>query len=181
MKVSTGQLARRYATALFESAVDAKNVDALSNEAKALLAVLTPELELFFASPARSLSDKQQMIQLLIEKLNLSATTGRTLELMAQNGRLPHVKIMTKKVLDLIDGHKNIVRGQIKTANPMSATEIADLEKTLSQAMGRTVVFECETEPHLRAGMVVKIGTQQIDASLKTRLTNLKEFLSQGV
>lgn len=73
------------------------------------------------------------------------------------------------------------MRGQIKSANPMAAAEVAELEKTLSQAMGRTVVFECETEPQLRAGMVIKIGTRQIDASLKTRLSNLKEFLSQGV
>jgi F-type H+-transporting ATPase subunit delta len=63
----------------------------------------------------------------------------------------------------------------------LSAAEISELEKVLSQAMGRTVIFECETEPQLRAGMVVKIGTRQIDASLKTRLSNLKEFLSQGV
>lgn len=48
MKVSTGQLARRYATALFESAVETGQVDALSAEANALIGVLSSEVELFF-------------------------------------------------------------------------------------------------------------------------------------
>ncbi|NBW83677.1 F0F1 ATP synthase subunit delta, partial [bacterium] len=105
----------------------------------------------------------------------------RTLVLMAQNNRLSHLRLVMKKVMEKIDAHKNIVKGQIRSASAMSAQEIADLEKSLSQAQGRTVVFECETDPELRAGMVVKIGTSQIDASLKTRLSNLKESLSQGV
>lgn len=181
MKVSTGQLARRYATALFENAVESKQVDVLSAEAQALLSVLSPEVEVFFASPAGGVSEKQEVIQALIEKLKLSTSTGRALQLMGQNNRLAHLKVVLKKVLEKIDDHKNILRGQIKSATPMSATEVADLEKDLSKAMGQTVIFECETEPQLRAGLVVKIGTRQIDASLKTRLSNLKEFLSQGV
>ena len=181
MKVSTGQLARRYATALYESAVEAKQIDVLANEAVALLGLLTPEVEMFFASPARNATEKQNLVETLIEKMKLSPITGRTLVLMAQNNRLSHLRLVMKKVMEKIDAHKNIVKGQIRSASAMSAQEIADLEKSLSQAQGRTVVFECETDPELRAGMVVKIGTSQIDASLKTRLSNLKESLSQGV
>jgi F-type H+-transporting ATPase subunit delta len=181
MKVSTGQLARRYATALFESALELQQVDVLSTEANALIGVLTPEVELFFSSPARSAAEKQQLVQLLSEKLGLSAPTTRALNLMVQNGRLSHLKLVMKKVLEKIDSHKNILRGQIRSASPMAPSEIAELEKSLSQSLGRKVVFECHTEPQLRAGMVVNIGTRQIDASLKTRLSNLKENLSQGV
>jgi F-type H+-transporting ATPase subunit delta len=181
MKVSTGQLARRYATALFESAVEAKQIDVLSTEAHALISVLTPEVELFFSSPARSALEKQQMVQLLSDKLELSAPTSRALNLMVQNNRLSHTKLVMKKVLEKIDAHKNILRGQIRSANALSPAEISELEKSLSQSLGQQVIFECQTEPQLRAGMVVNIGTRQIDASLKTRLSNLKEFLSQGV
>ncbi|MFZ9519183.1 MAG: ATP synthase F1 subunit delta [Silvanigrellaceae bacterium] len=181
MKVSTGQLARRYATALYESAVEAKQIDTLVGEATALLGVLNAQLEAFFASPARSATEKQSLVDTLVEKMKLSPMTSRTLNLMTENNRLPHIKLVMQKVLEKIDAHKNIVRGQIRSATAMSAQEIADLEKTMSQAQGRTVVFECETDPELRAGMVVKIGTSQIDASLKTRLSNLKESLSQGV
>ncbi|MEN9827133.1 MAG: synthase delta subunit, partial [Pseudomonadota bacterium] len=93
MKVSTGQLARRYATALYESAVEAKQIDVLANEAGALLSLLTPEIEIFFASPARNATDKQNLIETLIEKMKLSSVTGRTLFLMAQNNRLPHLRL----------------------------------------------------------------------------------------
>jgi F-type H+-transporting ATPase subunit delta len=74
-----------------------------------------------------------------------------------------------------------VLRAQVKTATALNPAELAELEKVLSQTTGQSVVVECETEPQLRAGMVVKIGTRQIDSSLKTRLSNLKEFLSQGV
>lgn len=181
MKVSSGQLSSRYATALFESAVESKGVDTLSRESNALLAIVTSEVEVFFSSPARQQAEKEQLLQLISEKMKLSQQTSRALQLMAQNNRLSHIKTILKKVLEKIDTHNNVVRGQIRSANPLSAAEISELEKVLSQAMGRTVIFECETEPQLRAGMVVKIGTRQIDASLKTRLSNLKEFLSQGV
>jgi F-type H+-transporting ATPase subunit delta len=181
MKVSTGQLARRYATALFESTIETKQIDVLSTEAHALIGVITPELELFFSSPARSALEKREMVQLLADKLGLSAPTSRALNLMAQNNRLSHLKLVMKKVLEKIDAHKNILRGQIRSASALSPAEISELEKALSQSLGQKVIFECQTEPQLRAGMVVNIGTRQIDASLKTRLSNLKEFLSQGV
>jgi F-type H+-transporting ATPase subunit delta len=181
MKVSTGQLARRYATAFFESALDAKTTEKLSKEAEALLGVLSPELEQFFASPTRSSSDKEQLTQVLIDKLELSDQTARGLKLMGQNNRLHHLKPVFKKILALADQHKNVVRAQVRTASPLSGEDVASLEKALSQTTGSTVVIECETEPQLRAGMVIKVGTRQIDSSLKTRMSNLKEFLSQGV
>ncbi|NBO37165.1 ATP synthase F1 subunit delta [bacterium] len=181
MKVSTGQLARRYATALFESALESKEIDTLAKEAESLLAVISPELEKFFASPARSLAEKDQMAQLLIEKLKLSQQTARALKLMSENNRLVFLKPVLKRVLARIDSFKNVVRAQVKTATQLAGAEIAELEKVLVKATGQSVVLECETEPELRAGMVVKIGTRQIDASLKTRLANLKDTLSQGV
>lgn len=181
MKVSTGQLARRYATALFESALEAKSIDALAQESETLLNLISADVENFFASPTRSGDDKEQMIKLLTEKLKLSEQTSRTLKLMSQNNRLGHIKLVFKKVLALVDAHKNIARAQVKTAQPLSPSELGELEKSLSQLTGQVVVVECETEPQLRAGMVVKIGTRQIDSSLKTRLSNLRDFLSQGV
>ncbi|MEN9528308.1 MAG: hypothetical protein RI932_181 [Pseudomonadota bacterium] len=181
MKVSTGQLARRYATALFESAVEAKATETLGREAEALLNVVTPELEQFFASQARSAAEKEQVLAILIEKLKLSDQTARALRLIAENNRLQHLKVIFKKVLALSDEHKKVLRAQVKTATALNPAELAELEKVLSQTTGQSVVVECETEPQLRAGMVVKIGTRQIDSSLKTRLSNLKEFLSQGV
>ncbi|MEY4063814.1 MAG: hypothetical protein RIR26_22 [Pseudomonadota bacterium] len=181
MKVSTGQLARRYATALVENAIENRQIDALALEAQALLNVISSELEAFFASPTRTADEKNSMLQLLIEKLKLSEFTARGLHLMAQNNRLMHVKAVFKKILEFVDAHKNVIRAQVKTATPLTPSESAELEKVLSQSVGRTVLLECETEPQLRAGMVVKLGTRQIDSSLKTRLTNLKEILSQGV
>jgi len=181
MKVSTGQLARRYATALFESAAEAGSIDKLSSEADSLLAVFTAELENFFASPTRSQADKESTLQLIIEKLGLSMITRRTLELMAQNNRLNHARLVFKKVVALADDHKKVVRAQVKTATPLTTQELSELESALAQTTGKTVVVETETDPQLRAGMVVKIGTRQIDASLNTRLSNLKELLTQGV
>jgi F-type H+-transporting ATPase subunit delta len=181
MKVSSGQLARRYATALFESAIEAKTTDALAREAGELLGVITPELEQFFASQARSTEEKEQVVGVLIEKLKLSDQTARGLRLIAENNRLAHTKPIFTKVLALADEHKKVLRAQVKTATKLNPSELAELEKVLSQTTGQSVVVECETEPQLRAGMVVKIGTRQIDSSLKTRLSNLKEFLSQGV
>ncbi|MBM3382060.1 MAG: ATP synthase F1 subunit delta [Betaproteobacteria bacterium] len=181
MKVSTGQLARRYATALFESAVESKTTDALARESEALLSVITPELEQFFASQARTTTEKDQVVALLIEKIKLSEQTARALQLMSQNNRLHHIKPIFKKVLALSDAHKKVLRAQVKTATTLNPADLSELEKMLSQTTGQSVVVECETDPQLRAGMVVKIGTRQIDSSLKTRLSNLKEFLSQGV
>jgi F-type H+-transporting ATPase subunit delta len=182
MKVSTGQLARRYASALFESAVELGTVDKLSKEVNAVAALLaSSDLAQFFASQTRTSAEKKQMLELIVEKLNLSGELNRTLLLMAQNNRLSHINLVMKKVLEKIDTHKNIIRGQIRSASPLSADEIARLEKAISPGDGATVVFECETDPQLRAGLLVKIGTRQVDATLKTRLSNLKEILSQGV
>jgi F-type H+-transporting ATPase subunit delta len=181
MKVSTGQLARRYATALFESVQEEGGIEKLSAESELILAVVTPEVENFFSSPTRAASEKSQTLKLITDKLGLSTLTRRTLELMAENNRLNHIRLVFKKVLALSDEHRKIVRAQVKSATQLSPAELESLQGSLSQTTGKTVVVEAETEPQLKAGMVVKIGTRQIDASLKSRLSNLKELLTQGV
>lgn len=181
MKVSTGQLARRYATALVESAAEANAIDTLARETETLLAVLTPELEHFFASQTRSSQEKVQMVELLAEKLKLSVTTKRALNLMSENNRLSHIRVIFKKVLSLVDANKKVLRAHVTTAKQLNSSELAELKSVLSQTTGQAVVIECELEPQLRAGMVIKIGTRQIDSSLRTRLSNLKDLMSQGV
>ena len=63
---------------------------------------------------------------------------------------------------------------EVTSATPLSRTQIADLAETLKQKIGKTVTLQEHVDASLIGGLIVKVGSQMIDSSLKTKLTAMK-------
>ena len=68
---------------------------------------------------------------------------------------------------------------RVTTAVPLTAAQETRLTQVLGRIYGRTVGLQVTVDPSLLGGLVVRIGSRQIDTSLKTKLNSLKFALKE--
>ena len=62
---------------------------------------------------------------------------------------------------------------EVVTAQPLNDDQIAALKAQLRTRAGRDVAIDATVDPTILGGIVVKLGSQQIDASIRTKLNRL--------
>ena len=65
------------------------------------------------------------------------------------------------------------------SAHALSAAQETELKATLKGVAGKDVAIAVTVDPSLLGGLIVKIGSRQIDTSLKTKLASLKLALKE--
>ena len=68
----------------------------------------------------------------------------------------------------------------MKVAKKLTAEQNKQLQNTLKNITGKTIVLETMIDPSILGGMIVQIGSRQVDTSLKTRLFSLKFMLKEA-
>ena len=66
------------------------------------------------------------------------------------------------------------VSAEVTSAAPLTQSQVANLAETLKAKIGKTVTLQEHVDPSLIGGLIVKVGSQMIDSSLKTKLTAMK-------
>ena len=105
--------------------------------------------------------------------MKLDPLTTRFLGVLAQNRRLSALAGMIRDFRILAAQHRGEVTAQVTSAHPLDAKQVAELKSQLRTRVGRDVNVDLSVDPSLLGGLVVKIGSQMIDSSIKTRLNSL--------
>ena len=69
--------------------------------------------------------------------------------------------------------HRGETTAQVITAHPLSAEQVKALKAKLKTRVGRDVAVDMKTDPAILGGLIVKIGSQMIDGSIRTKLNTL--------
>jgi F-type H+-transporting ATPase subunit delta len=181
MRKNAGQIIRRYAAALFESASEGGSVESVAITAHALERALTPESLGFFVNPGVSAAAKEETLAEVLKASQAPEVLRTFLSLLIVNKRFAVAPDILREFLRLSDVKLGIARVELITARPLDDGQEAEFEKALGSALRKKVVITKKVDADLKAGYVVKIGNTLVDASLKSRLQNLKESLTQGV
>jgi F-type H+-transporting ATPase subunit delta len=168
-------LAGRYATALFGLARDENQIDAVTRSLDTLEAAITESADFraLTTSPLVGRAEAGKAIRALTPTLGIDPTTAKFLGVLADNGRLSELKSVIKAVRQLAAGHRNETTAEITSAFPLDDKQVAALKGNLKTRSGRDVVIDAKVDPSLLGGLVVRLGSQMIDASIKTKLNNL--------
>jgi len=75
--------------------------------------------------------------------------------------------------------HRGEVTAQVTVAKELTAAQTKDLKATLKSVVGKDVAINATIDPSILGGMIVKVGSKQIDTSIKTRLSSLKLALKE--
>jgi F-type H+-transporting ATPase subunit delta len=159
-------LAGRYATALFGLARDEQQIDAVTRSLDSLEAALanSNDFATLVSSPLVGRSDAAKAIAALIPTLGLDPITGKFIGVLAQNGRLGELKNVIRMVRALALGHRGETTADVTSAHPLNDRQVAELRSKLRTRVGRDVTINASVDPALLGGIVVRLGSQMIDA-----------------
>ena len=168
-------LAGRYATALFGLAHDEQQIDAVSRSLDSIEAATSESADFraLVTSPLIGRADAGKAIRALVPSLKLDPITGRFLGVLADNGRLGELKSVIRIVRQLASGQRGETKAEVTSAYPLGDDQIAALRAKLKARVGSDVTIDAKVDPALLGGIVVRLGSQMIDASIATKLNNL--------
>ena len=168
-------LSGRYATALFELARDSKTIDTVEASLANVRAALeqSSEFARLVASPLVSRQDAAKAIAASAGAMGIDDTTKNFLGVLAENRRLSQLPAIIRAFRMLAANHRGETTAEVTSAHPLSAAQVDALKQQLRTRIGRDVSVDLSVDPTLLGGLVVKIGSQMIDSSIKTRLNTL--------
>ncbi|MEO9132128.1 MAG: F0F1 ATP synthase subunit delta [Sphingomonas sp.] len=168
-------LSGRYATALFELARDAKTIDAVEASLASVRAALeqSSEFARLVASPLVSRKDAGAAVAAIAPAIGIDATTKNFLGVLAENRRLAQLPAIITAFRRLAADHRGETTAEVISAHPLSTSQVDALKQQLRARIGRDVTVDLSVDPALLGGLVVKIGSQMIDSSIRTRLNTL--------
>ena len=168
-------LAGRYATALFGLARDEQQIDAVSRSLDSIEAATSESADFraLVTSPLIGRADAGKTIRALVPSLGLDPITGRFLGVLADNGRLSELKSVIRIVRELASAHRGETKAEVTSAHPLGDDQITALKTKLKARVGSDVTIDARVDPNLLGGIVVRLGSQMIDASIATKLNTL--------
>ncbi|MCC1480686.1 F0F1 ATP synthase subunit delta [Roseibaca sp. Y0-43] len=178
--ISSG-IAQRYATAIFELSKEAKALKALENDVDALDGALTDSAELrdLISSPIYSRDDVTRAITALGAKMKLSQAVAGGLGLMASKRRMFALPQVLAALRAMIAEEKGEVTAEVTSAKALSKAQEAELVKTLKARVGKEIKLKLVVDESLIGGLVIKVGSQMIDTSIRAQLAALKNSMKE--
>lgn len=168
-------LAGRYATALFGLARDEKQIDAVTRSLNSLEAAVaeSSDFRALVGSPLISRTNAAKAIRALTPALGVDPITANFLGVLADNGRLGELKAIIRAFRRLVAQDRGETAAEVTSARPLADDQIAKLKANLVARLGRDVAIEAKVDPEILGGLVVRLGSQMIDSSIRTKLNTL--------
>ena len=172
-------LAGRYATALFGLARDQKQIDAVSRSLEALNQALADsrDFDQLVISPVVGREDAGKAFAAVAGQLALDPITTNFIGVLATNGRKRELRNVIRAFRKLAANHRGETTAEVVSAHPLNDDQIGKLKTQLRGRVGRDVAIEARVDPNILGGVVVKLGSQMIDASLRTKLNRLAQAM----
>jgi len=173
-------LAKRYARALFELAIEKNQLEQMLAEMHQFADLLeqNKRLNAYFYSPEIEKDRKIEILQNLLQN-KVSDLFLNFLFLIMRKGRENYYPEMTFEFDRLYDIHNNRLRVKIISAVPLSEAELAKAKELLSQSLKAELILENKVDADILGGLIVQINGKVIDGSLKHQLDVLRRELKK--
>ncbi len=131
------------------------------------------ELELAVSSKLGDPAAKAELVSKLLTGKAGEATIVIARHLV-QSPRGRRIGALLKRAADIVASANGAVVATVTAAAPLSAAQLAGLEKTLSGRDGRAVRVNLNIDPTIVGGLRVQIGDDVIDGTVASRLADLR-------
>ena len=177
----SANIAGRYAQAVFDLVKDQGGLDALATQVDSLGTALkdSADLRTLIGSALYSREQQENAIAAIAAKMGLSPLLTNTLRLMAQNRRLFALPQLLSRLNTLIADARGEVTADVVSAVALSDEQKQRLTATLAEKSGKTVKLNTRVDESLIGGMIVRLGSQMIDSSIKSKLASLQNAMKE--
>lgn len=177
-KAPTG-VARRYARALLEVALEAGSAEAMRGELEQAVALLGEHKQLAsaLASPAVPLERKREIVDGVWGGGAVSLL-NRLLALLVERGRIALLPSIEQVYGALWNAQRKVVAAEAVSAVPLDPAQRKALSEAIGKATGMGVELTEGVEPALLGGLLVRMGGRVYDGSVRAQLQALRQRLS---
>jgi len=179
----TSNVSKRYARAFFDVAGEEKQYEKYHHELRRFASVVAENrgLKDFLLNPVFEEADKKNIVDKVLEKLDLSSPTANFFRLLLEKGRIGNIAEIEENYRKLMDQAIGIARVQVKTAFTLTPELSGSLKRGIESVTGKKVEMEVEEDGSLLGGVVVRVGDQVYDGSVKAQLNNMMKLLGEEI
>jgi len=174
-------MAGRYATALFELALESGAIDSIEAVLQRFDGLLAESADLtrLVRSPVFSAEEQSKALAAVLERAGIGGLAAQFLMVLASNRRLFAVREIIKAYAALAAHHRGEVAAEVTVAEPLSAARLAEIDSTLHAVTGKTVKVGVKIDRSIIGGLIVKLGSRMVDSSLRTKLNALRHAMKE--
>ena len=176
-------VASRYANALFDLSLERGGLEQAGADLAALQQAVaeSDDLARLLRSPIVSREDQARATDALAERLGASDTScGISWGCWRASAGLAPCRRSSTSFAALLAAHRGEETAEVTSAVPLDEAQLGDVRDAVAGYVGRPVQLSAAVDPTLLGGLVVRIGSRMVDASLKTKLHNL-ELSMRGI
>jgi F-type H+-transporting ATPase subunit delta len=174
-------MAGRYATALFELALEADVVDGVDSDLSRFNELLAASADLMrlVRSPTFTVAEQANAIEAVLDRVGIRSLAAQFLKVVTANRRLFAVADIIKTYRLLVAQHKGEVSAAVTVAEPLSARHLGEIKSTLDGITGKAVRVDVNVDPTIIGGLIVRLGSRMVDSSLRTKLNGLRHAMKE--
>jgi F-type H+-transporting ATPase subunit delta len=172
-----GVSAKRHAQAVFQIALEEKQLDRWLGDVEKIAAVLgDADIAAVLASPRVRVDKKRDVLNRGLK--GMSPMAMNLALLLVEKNRLHLARSLAVEYRRLMNTYLGMELAEVTTAIPISAQEGESIGKGLAAISGKRVTVESSVDPAILGGFVAKLGDKLIDGSARTRLQELRKTIA---
>jgi F-type H+-transporting ATPase subunit delta len=174
---ATTGVARRYASALFDLADNARSLDQVAQDLITFrnLVAESPDLARLLASPIIGRDVQGKALLAVLDAVAITGLTRNFIGTVAANGRARDLVAMASAFLAELASRRGETTATVTSAVPLSPEQLQELSDALRSVLGGAKVsIDARVEPEILGGLVVKVGSRLFDSSIRSKLQRLQ-------
>jgi F-type H+-transporting ATPase subunit delta len=169
--------ARRYADALFSLALERGVLDDWAAQLQRLAAIVEdPVAQRVFAAPRGSLDAKRRAVEALAGPLSREVLA--MVAIMLERKRIELLPALAAAFAAQLREHRGTELADVTTAIAIGEDEQSLVAGRISRRIGKHVELRTNVDPDIIGGVIVRVGDQLFDASVRGKLERLRRVLS---
>ncbi len=174
-------MAGRYATALFELALEEHAIDAVKADLDRFDAMLveSPDLQRLVRSPVFTAEEQTKALSAVLDRAGIGGIAARFLKVVSSNRRLFAAPDMIRGFRTLVALHQGEASATVTVAEKPSDAHLAAIKDALKAVTKKDVQIDVKVDPSIIGGLIVKLGSRMVDTSLRTKLNAIKHAMKE--
>jgi len=174
------EIAQVYSRALFEAALDAGKLDTVRDQFGEFADAMDAErnLQIFFFSPYFSQREKREGLGKALS--GADELVINVLELLIEKHRMPAIFRVRRQLDELWAKENRLLPVQLTSAIELKDSTVKQVGDAIAKQTDRKIELKAEVDPDILGGIVLRVGNSILDASIRSRLEQLRKQVARA-
>jgi F-type H+-transporting ATPase subunit delta len=169
-------IGKKYATALFNVARENKNIEIVKDNLTFIKNKIAPNVMRIITIPSIPTEEKKEIINKLLEN-KVDISVKNFLNVLIDKKKFDLFDDIYNAFIDLYQNYSNIVVGEVISSTALEESYKIKIKNILEKKYKKTFVLDFKIDEDLIGGIIIRIGNEIIDGSLKNQLIKIKNIL----